>query len=267
MQETRKKTVKMRKIKNFNEENSAKHTIMIVMSMVCLFILWFVVSRFPKPAGFLSSPEKVFQLFVERIRDGYFWPDVTSSLRRVFVGYILGMLVAIPVAFMMGWYKGVRSLIEPWIQFLRTIPPLAYIPIMVVAFGVGEKAKYAIIFLATFLTVSVTVCQGVLEIDKVLVKAAYTFGARDRDIFLSVTLPASFPYILIAARSALAGAFTTLIAAEMTGATVGLGARIQLASSVSRIDMVMLGIFTIGIFGFFLDRLLLLIEKLLTRWK
>lgn len=100
-----------------------------------------------------------------------------------------------------------------------------------------------------------------------MIKAAYTFGAKDREIFLSVTLPASLPYILIAARAALAGSFTTLIAAEMTGATVGLGARIQLASSVARIDLVMLGIFTIGVFGFAFDRLLLLLEKLLTRWK
>lgn len=259
--------VKMRKIKNFDDKNSVRHAVMVTISMTCLFLLWFAVSRFSKPAGFLSKPEIVFTLLLERLESGYFWPDVTASLQRVFVGYVLGMAVAIPVAFAMGWYKSIRSLLEPWIQFLRTIPPLAYIPIMVVAFGVGERAKYAIIFLATFLTASITVCQGILEIDKTLVKAAYTFGARDDDIFLFITLPASLPYILIAARSALAGAFTTLIAAEMTGATVGLGARIQLASSVARIDMVMLGIFTIGIIGFVLDRILLLVEKALTRWK
>ena len=261
------RTVKMRRLKNFGEDKSARHIIMVIASMLCFFILWFILSRFQKPAGFLSKPEIVFSLLIERLKDGYYWPDVTSSLRRVMVGYLLGMLVAIPVAFAMGWYISVRDLIEPWIQFLRTIPPLAYIPIMVVAFGVGEKSKYAIIFFATFLTTSITVCQGILEIDKVLITAAYTFGAKDREIFLSVTLPASLPYILIAARAALAGSFTTLIAAEMTGATVGLGARIQLASSVARIDLVMLGIFTIGVFGFAFDRLLLLLEKLLTRWK
>lgn len=261
------RTIKMRRLKSFEEENSARHIAMVAASMLCFFILWFVVTRFSRPAGFLSRPETVFSLLIERIKDGYYLPDVTASLRRVVIGYVLGMIVAIPVAFAMGWYKSVRDVIEPWIQFLRTIPPLAYIPIMVVAFGVGEKSKYAIIFLATFLTTSITVCQGILEMDKVLIKAAYTFGAKDRDIFLAVTLPASLPYILIAARTALAGSFTTLIAAEMTGATVGLGARIQLASSVARIDLVMLGIFTIGLLGFVFDRMLLLIEKFLTRWK
>ena len=261
------RTYRQRKLKNFGDEKPAAKNLMICLSMVCFFLLWFVVSRFEKPASFLSRPETVFALLIQRLEESYYWPDVLASLRRVLVGYLLGMAAAVPVAFVMGWYRPVRNLVEPWIQFLRTIPPLAYIPIMVVAFGVGEQAKYAIIFLATFLTTSIMVCQGILEIDKVLIKAAYTFGAGDRDIFWHVTLPASIPYILIAARAALAGSFTTLIAAEMTGATVGLGARIQLASSVARIDLVMLGIFTIGIFGFLFDRLLLLLEKWLTVWK
>ena len=119
------RTVKMRRLKNFGEDNSARHIIMVIASMLCFFILWFILSRFQKPAGFLSKPEIVFSLLIERLKDGYYWPDVTSSLRRVMVGYLLGMLVAIPVAFAMGWYKSVRDLIEPWIQFLRTIPPLA----------------------------------------------------------------------------------------------------------------------------------------------
>ena len=204
---------------------------------------------------------------LQRIRDGYFFDDIWASLQRVLSGYALGMLCAIPMGFLMGWYKTFRTLVEPWLQFFRTIPPIATIPIMVVAFGVGEQSKIAIIFVAAFLSSSITIYQGIKETDKILIKAAYTFGASDKDLFLYVTLPSAFPYILVAARHALAGSFTTLIAAEMTGATIGLGVRIQIASGAARIDIVMMGIITIGILGFVFDRLLLFVEKRLTRWK
>lgn len=261
------KDLKMRKLKDFGSGNEKINRLLIGVSVLMALLLWTVVTMFGKAELFLSTPKIVWNLFVDRLASGYFWPDVWTSLSRVFYGYIMGMCVAIPVAFLMGWYRPVRNLIEPWIQFLRTIPPIAYIPIMVVAFGIGENSKVAIIFIAAFLTCSITVTQGILEIDKVLVKAAYTFGAKDRDLFFHIILPASLPYILIAARTALAGSFTTLIAAEMTGASTGLGARIQLASGAARIDLVMLCILVIGILGFIFDRLLLGLEKRLTRWK
>ena len=249
---------KMRKLKDFSDSNATLYRVLLIVGILMGPVIWYIVTRFDKP---------VWEVTVQRIRDGYFFKDIWASLKRVLSGYALGMACAIPMGFLMGWYKAFRSLTESWIQFFRTIPPIATIPIMVVAFGVGERSKVAIIFIAAFLTSSITIYQGIKEIDTTLIKAAYTFGARDGDIFLYVTLPATFPYILVAARTALAGSFTTLIAAEMTGATIGLGARIQIASGAARIDIVMMGIICIGILGFIFDRLLLWIEKLLTRWK
>lgn len=258
---------KMRKLKDFSDSNATLYRVLLIVGILMGPVIWYIVTRFDKPSLFLSTPEAVWEVTVQRIRDGYFFKDIWASLKRVLSGYALGMACAIPMGFLMGWYKAFRSLTESWIQFFRTIPPIATIPIMVVAFGVGERSKVAIIFIAAFLTSSITIYQGIKEIDTTLIKAAYTFGARDGDIFLYVTLPATFPYILVAARTALAGSFTTLIAAEMTGATIGLGARIQIASGAARIDIVMMGIICIGILGFIFDRLLLWIEKLLTRWK
>lgn len=258
---------KMRKLKDFSDNNSTFYRVILFIGIMLGPIIWFAVTRLDKPSLFLSTPEDVFAVTIQRIEDGYFFKDIWASLKRVIIGYALGMACAIPFGFLMGWYKVFRNLTESWIQFFRTIPPIATIPIMVVAFGVGERSKIAIIFVAAFLSSSITIYQGIKEIDTVLIKAAYTFGARDKDIFLYVTLPATFPYILVAARTALAGSFTTLIAAEMTGATIGLGARIQIASGAARIDIVMMGIICIGILGFVFDRLLLYVEKLLTRWK
>ena len=167
----------------------------------------------------------------------------------------------------MGWYPKVRALIDPWIQFFRTIPPIALIPLVILAMGLSEMAKYTIIFIAVFLVSVVTIYQGIREVDKTLVKAAYTFGARDINIFLSVMIPAAFPFILVAARLGIATALTTLIASEMTGATYGLGARITSAQQFMNVSVVLLGIITIGIIGFILDRVLLFVEKKLTKWK
>lgn len=260
--------IPMRKLKDFSDGSKTVRTLMIISSLLLGLLLWYVVTKFfEKPAIFLSTPEAVVKVTIQRIQQGYYFGDVWASLKRVLIGYALGLGCAIPMGFLMGWYRVFRNMTEAWIQFLRTIPPIATIPIMVVAFGVGEQSKIAIIFIAVFLSSSITIYQGIKETDRVLIKAAYTFGARDSDIFLNVMLPAAFPYILVAARAGLAGAFTTLIAAEMTGATIGLGARIQIASGAARMDIVMMGIISIGVFGFLFDRIILLIEKRLTRWK
>ena len=259
--------IKMRKLKDFSDSKAQKYRVLLWVRIILGPVIWYVITLFDKPSLFLSTPHAVWAVTLQRIRDGYFFADIWASLKRVLIGYALGMACAIPMGFLMGWYRGFRSVTEPWLQFFRTIPPIATIPIMVVAFGVGENSKIAIIFIATFLSSSITIYQGIKEIDRTLIKAAYTFGANDGELFLYVTLPAAFPYILVAARAALAGSFTTLIAAEMTGATIGLGARIQIASGAARIDIVMMGIITIGILGFIFDQLLLFVEKQLTKWK
>ena len=171
------------------------------------------------------------------------------------------------MAFLMGWYRTFRNIVDPWMQFFRTIPPIALIPMVILLMGTGEKSKISVIFITSFLVMTVTIYQGVRNIDLTLVKAAYTFGAGDIAIFLSVIVPHSFPFILTAARLGVSTALTTLIAAEMTGTFYGLGSMIQTAQIYFRMDKVMLGIICIGVIGFILDRILLLLEKKLTSWQ
>jgi ABC-type nitrate/sulfonate/bicarbonate transport system, permease component len=206
-------------------------------------------------------------LLSESAANGRFFKDIWISLQRILIGFGLAFVCSIPVAFLMGWYPKVRSIVEPWIQFFRTIPPIALIPLVILAMGLGESPKYTIIFLAAFLVMVVTIYQGIKEVDKTLIKAAYTVGASDRNIFWDIMIPASFPFILVGARLGMAASLTTLIAAELTGTTFGLGARIQGAQQFMDTSIVLLGIITIGIIGFVLDKILLLIEKRLTRWK
>lgn len=257
-----------RKLKDFGDGDKKTRIILNVSSILLGVLLWYLITLIPTINTFLASPKQVYAaLLSESAANGRFFKDIWISLQRILVGFSLAFVCSIPVAFLMGWYPKMRSIVEPWIQFFRTIPPIALIPLVILAMGLGEAPKYTIIFVAAFLVMVITIYQGIKEVDKTLIKAAYTVGASDRDIFWDIMIPASFPFILVGARLGMAASLTTLIAAELTGTTFGLGARIQGAQQFMDTSIVLLGIITIGVIGFVLDKILLLIEKRLTRWK
>jgi NitT/TauT family transport system permease protein len=267
-QVTKVKQKKARKLKDFSDGSKKLRLTLMSISIIGGILVWYLITLIPTINTFLASPKQVYgALISESNANGRYFKDISISLQRVLIGFGLGFISSIPVAFLMGWYPKVRNLVEPWIQFLRTIPPIALIPLVILAMGLGEAPKYTIIFVAAFLVMVVTIYQGVKEVDKTLIRAAYTFGATDKDLFLDIVIPASFPYILVGARLGMAASLTTLIAAELTGTTFGLGARIQGAQQFMDTSIVLLGIITIGIIGFVLDKILLLIEKNLTKWK
>ena len=257
-----------RKLKDFGDGDKKTRIILNVSSILLGVLLWYLITLIPTINTFLASPKQVYAaLLAESAADGRFFKDIWISLQRILIGFSLAFVCSIPVAFLMGWYPKMRSIVEPWIQFFRTIPPIALIPLEILAMGLGDAPKYTIIFVAAFLVMVITIYQGIKEVDKTLIKAAYTVGASDRDIFWDIMIPASFPFILVGARLGMAASLTTLIAAELTGTTFGLGARIQGAQQFMDSSIVLLGIITIGVIGFVLDKILLLIEKRLTRWK
>lgn len=238
----------------------------IFISILLGILIWQLVSKSSAGAVF-ASPLETFQAFVKEMGNGKLPKHIYTSLYRVLGGFLLAVAVAVPVAFLMGWYKMCRLLVEPWIQFLRTIPPIAYIPLVIVAQGVGESAKITVIFIASFLVMVISIFQGVRNVDVTLIKAARVLGAKDRDIFFRVVIPYSFPFILVALRLGLGAALTTLVAAELTGAQMGLGQMIQEASLYFRMEIVLLGIVIIGIIGFILDKTLLYLERKLAGWQ
>ncbi len=260
--------LKRKKMKDFSDGSKRTKSILNMLSILTGILVWFLITRIDNINNFLASPEQVVSALIsESSADGRYFRDIFFSLQRVFVGFGIAFLCAIPTSFLMGWYPKFRGLVDPWIKFFKTIPPIALVPLVVLAMGLTENAKYTIIFVTSFLVMLVTIYQGIKEVDKVLVKAAYTFGASDFYIFKDIIIPASFPFILVAARLGVSTALTTLIAAELTGATFGIGARIQAAQGYMNTSVVLLGIITIGVIGYTLDALLLLAEKQLTRWK
>lgn len=201
------------------------------------------------------------------ILDGSLWANTSASLVRVLVGFGLGVAVAIPAGFLMGWYWLARGLVEPWVQFFRTVPPLALIPLVIVILGIGEDAKIFVIFLAAFLACVLATFQGVRNVDVTMINAARVLGAKDLTIFARVVIPASTPFIFVGMRVALGSAWATLVASELIAAPTGLGRMMQSAAQFLQTDRIVVGIVMIGLLGFVMDRGLLLLERRLTAWQ
>jgi len=240
---------------------------MLALNAVALVLgvaTWWVLSV----SGFnLPTPLEVAQQAVDSTRSGVLLADLGASLQRVFIGFALGTGLAIPVGFAMGWYPVVRGLVEPYVQFFRTVPPLAIIPLAIVLMGIGETPKIFVIFLASFLASVIATFQGVVNVDRTLINAARVLGAGDRTIFLRVVIPASTPFILVGMRTGLGSAWATLVASELIAAQQGLGYRMQQAQIFYDLATIFLNLVVIGILGLLMDRVLLWAEKRLTGWQ
>ncbi|MBB4931936.1 NitT/TauT family transport system permease protein [Lipingzhangella halophila] len=234
-------------------------------SLVLGVAVWSAVSLLE--VADLPGPLTVASRAGEMVVDGTLAGDLAASLRRVLIGFALGTALAVPIGFLMGWYPTARSLLEPYVQFLRMIPPLALIPLAIVLLGIGEVPKVFVIFLAAFLFSVVAALQGVVNVDRTIINAARVLGAPDRTIFLKVIIPASAPFILVGMRTGLGASWATLVAAELIAAQAGLGYRMQQAQLYYDLPTIFVGLITIGVLGMAMDRLLLLAEKRLTGWQ
>ncbi|MFA6681497.1 MAG: ABC transporter permease [Sphaerochaeta sp.] len=238
-----------------------------ILSLAIAVLVWQIISMSESGGMVFASPYSVISALFSSASTGQLSKHFFASFRRIIVGFSFAFVCAIPVAFILGWYKTICRLVEPWIQFLKNIPPISYIPLVVVAAGVGEESKIVVIFIACFLTMTITIFQGVKNVDTTLIKAARVLGANDFVIFTKVVIPASFPFVMTAMRLGLSSALTTLIAAEMTGAAKGLGVLIQSASQYFKMEVVLMGILVIGVLGLFLQKIVRTLEKHATSWQ
>ncbi|MBD5160602.1 MAG: ABC transporter permease [Oscillibacter sp.] len=255
-----------------------RHTRMVnrlwlLLSLVVALVVLFILSigkktgrSFPFIVSINGRPS-VLQGLQTMIKRDALWSDFVSSMISVALGFGLGFITSLPVAFLMAWYTPVRKIIEPWINFIRNIPALAYAPLIVIMLGVGRAPSVVLIWICTFMTMCITIFHGIRNIDNTLVKAARVLGANDMDIFFRITLPATVPFILTAVRLGLSAGLTTLLAAESTGAQAGLGMRISTLKTTFETDAMLGYIIIIGIIGTLLNLLVDIIEGRLTSWQ
>ena len=236
-----------------------------LISLALAILVWVLASS-KWPAVF-ASPAKVWEAFMKLSGNGTLWKNAWASVSRVLAGFGIAFVGSIPVAFLMAWYDPFRHSVEPWIQFIRNIPPLAYVFLIIAALGIGQTSKVTVIFIAAFLVMVVTIYQGVKGVDTTLIKAAKVLGAKQKDIFFKVIIPASTPFILVAARLGLSTSLTTLMASEIVGGDRGLGMMIQQASGYYQMDVVLLGIIMLGIIGIIFEKIVRYLEKRFTGWQ
>ena len=240
---------------------------LVLAPWVAIVALWYAVaaSGLVNPA-LLPTPGQVLGKFRELLRDRLPM-DVWMSTQRVFLGVALGTVLAVPVGFLLGWYKGVRTFVDPVINFFRALPPIALIPLVIVYFGIGEVAKVAILFYASFFAGVIVMYEGIAQISPIYVRVARTLGATDGEIFRKVIVPLAVPHMLTAVRVALGVAWATLVASELIAAQQGLGALIQNASNFFQLDIIYLGIICIGFIALAMDTALRLLARRLVSWQ
>jgi ABC-type nitrate/sulfonate/bicarbonate transport system permease component len=191
------------------------------------------------------------------------------SLYRVVLGYAAASLLAIPLGLLMGWSAKLLKMIRPLVEVVRPIPPLAWIPIAILWFGIGIKSAAFIIFLGAFFPILLNTISGVLSISPILIEAARTLHAKEKDIFLKVLFPGTVPSIYVGMRIGIGIGWMTLVAAEFTGVKegYGLGYMIMTARDIQRPDEILAGMLVIGVIGLFIDIGLRATEAKAIRWK
>ncbi len=262
----RKGRLELRNNKN-SWANKLPAWVWVIISFLAAMVVWYILSILPKTDRAFPFAPVTIEGLLTMIDRGVFWQDLSSSLISVVSGFALGFVIALPVAILMAWYIPVRNVINPWIQFIRNIPPLAYVPLIVICAGVGRPAQVTTITIACFLTMCVTIYQGVINVDETLIKAARVLGAKDRDIFVRVIAPATLPFIMTAIRLGASVALTTLIAAESTGAIAGLGMRIRSLNNTFEAAPMLAYVIIIGIIGILIEKIIRFLEKKLTGWQ
>lgn len=215
----------------------------------------------------VPTPLRVLSAMLDLFASGDGLPALLASTQRVVLGVVIGVSLATPVGFVLGWYRPIRRACEPLINFFRALPPIALIPLVIVYIGIGESARVVVLSWATFYISVVVIYEGIRTIDPVYIKAAGVLGANAWEIFSRVVVPISVPTLLTAIRVALGVAWGTLVAAELIAAQNGLGAEISTAANYFDIPRVYAGIILIGTLALLMDRLVRLALIRVARWQ
>lgn len=220
---------------------------------------------------YLPAPEVTTNRFLELNADGYrnftLLEHTWASLQRVLLGFLFGALLGIPLGYAMGLTDWARGWFDPIVEFMRPVPPLALIPLMIIWFGIGEQSKIILLFLAALWIMTIAARSGVSGVAISKVHAAYSLGASKWQILRKVIIPNSLPEIFTGARVAMGVCWGTVVAAELVAAEKGLGMMIMVASKFQLTDIVIVGIILIGVIGFLIDIGIRVLESWLVPWK
>ena len=238
-----------------------KKLLIFVIAMVLLIAVWQIIHVIGDyPEALFPSPSTVWQEIAEMITSGILFVHLQVSLGRLAVGYLLAVIPAIILGMFLGRMPRVWQIIDPMVQVLRPVSPVAWSPFIVLWFGIGNMPAIVIIFIAAFFPVLLTTVAGVKKIDQDYLKIAKNMEIKQPELMYKIIFPAAFPSIVSGLHLALGSAWIFLVAGEMIGAQSGLGFLIVDARNTMNLAGVFAGIIVIGLSGFVLDRLITLFE-------
>lgn len=249
----------------------AKPTISVA-SVASIIGLWWLISGLGLVSRvFLPAPNVVWSAGWGVITHGYqgisFWRDAYASLYRVIIGLVAGCVIGIPLGLLMGRIRIAHAIVNPLIQLFRPIPPLAYLTLLIIWFGIGNEARIILLYLAALPIVTIGAMQAAKSVREEQVNVARSFGGSSWQIFRYVVIPGTRAEVLTTVRVATGVTFTTLVAAEMIGANTGLGAMDLNASRYLQSPIVLFSIIVLGIAGLALDMIVVAIDRWLVPWR
>jgi ABC-type nitrate/sulfonate/bicarbonate transport system permease component len=216
---------------------------------------------------FISAPSRIVHTYAALIASGELWSDVRVSGLEFLYGFGLAIVVGIPLGIAMGWYKPIEAIFDPFVNFFYATPRVALLPLMIIWLGIGINSKIAIVFLGAVFAILINTIAGVQNLDATLIRAARSFGATDFQIFRTIALPGTVPFLLTGVRLGLGHALVGVVVGELYAATAGVGYLIAVAGNTFQTDKVFVGVTIVAIAGMLFTALFKRIEDHFQSWK
>ncbi len=253
------------------KKNSVMNIVCIILPVIavlCIAIGWIAFST--ANPRLMPGPVEVFQRFIRTftnpvarvILPGHIW----ASLRRVLIGLIFAWIIGIGLGVLVGWNKKVRAVLGSVLELLRPIPPIAWIPLVIMWFGIGEFSKVFIVFIGTIFGLIVNTSAGIKLVDKINIDVGKIFGGNQRQILTEIVVPTALPSIFAGIRTSVSSGWTTVVAAEMLGAKAGLGSLVTKGWQGNDMALVLVAVISIAAIGALLSVLLSKLEKVVCPW-
>lgn len=249
-----------------------KYRYLSVITAILIILIWYVGTEvFSVSELIFPSPKSVIIAFIEVFKEGYkghtIWQHLLDSLKRIFEAFFMAAIIFVPLGLLCGYNQKLRAIMEPVVTFIRPLPPLAYYSVIVLWMGIGDESKIMLLFIAAAPPIYISCVDGISKISIDYINAAKTLGANSKQIFWKVMFWAALPDVFTGLRNSLAGAYGTLVAAEMVAAMSGIGWMALDASKYLRSDIIFVAIIIMGITGLLLDELLKFIDIKVIYWK
>jgi len=237
-------------------------------AIVAVVVLWQIVAMLRiKPAIILPGPSDVLLAFQQLFASATIWSDLAASGKELLYGLVLATLVGLPLGLLIGWYRRLNYAADPWLNFLYATPRIALTPLLIIWLGIGQTSKIAIVFLMAIFPILINTASGVQNLDPAVLRVARCFGANDLQIFRTIALPGSVPFIISGLRLAVGQALIGVFVAELSGATHGVGMLMNNAGQQFQTSVVFAGLFIFAITGVVLTGLLRAVERRFAAWR